>query len=82
MVMTHTYGLYSHGLPNAPQPRRRLHRQRLDRGPLQAHVGLYIGCISASPTACLLRGYGRAGTQNYRLAEAVILSTGASIPAQ
>ena len=43
---------------------------------------LYIGSISASPTACLLRGYGRAGTQNDRLGEAVILSTGASIPAQ
>ena len=26
-----------------------------------------IGSISASPTACLLRGYGRAGTQNDRL---------------
>ena len=25
--------------------------------------------ISASPTACLLRGYGRAGTQNDRLGE-------------
>ena len=36
---------------------------------------LYIGSISASPTAYLLRGYGRAGTQN-DLAEAVILSTG------
>ena len=36
---------------------------------------LYIGSISASPTACLLRGYGRVGTQNDRLAEAVNLST-------
>ena len=25
---------------------------------------LYIGSISASPATCLLRGYGRAGTQN------------------
>ena len=38
--------------------------------------------ISASPTACPLRGYGRAGTQNDRLSEAVILSTGTPIPAQ
>ena len=36
---------------------------------------LYIGSISASPTACPLRGYGRAGTQNDRLSEAVILTT-------
>ena len=38
--------------------------------------------ISASPTACLLRGYGRVGTQNDRFSEAVILSTGTSTPAQ
>ena len=38
--------------------------------------------ISASPTACLLRGYGRASTQNDRLGEAVILGTGTAIPAQ
>ena len=38
--------------------------------------------ISASPTACLLRGCGRAGTQNDRLGEVVILSTGAPAPAQ
>ena len=31
---------------------------------------LYIGSISASPTACLLRGYARAGTQNDRLGAA------------
>ena len=37
--------------------------------------------ISASPTVCPLRGYGRAGTQNHRLGEAVILSTGTPIPA-
>ena len=43
---------------------------------------LYIGSILASPTACLLRGYGCAGTQNDLLAEAVILSTGTPIPAQ
>ena len=43
---------------------------------------LYIGYISASPTACVLRGYGRAGTQNDRLGEAVTLSTDTSIPAQ
>ena len=30
---------------------------------------IYIGSISASPTACPLRGYGRAGTQNDRLGE-------------
>ena len=29
----------------------------------------YIGSISASPTACLLRGYGCVGTQNDRLSE-------------
>ena len=28
-----------------------------------------IGSTSASPTACPLRGYGRAGTQNDRLGE-------------
>ena len=44
--------------------------------------GRFGGSISASPTACLLRGYGRAGTQNDRLGEAVILSTGTPIPAQ
>ena len=38
---------------------------------------LYIGSISALPTACPLRGYGRAGTQNDRL---VILGTGTPIP--
>ena len=38
--------------------------------------------ISASPTARLLRGDGRASTQNDRLSEAVILSTGTSIHAQ
>ena len=43
---------------------------------------LFIGeFISASPTACPLRGYGRAGTQNDRLGEAVTLSTGTPIPA-
>ena len=43
---------------------------------------LYIGSISASPTACPLRGYGRAGTQNDRLSEAVISSTSTPIPTQ
>ena len=43
---------------------------------------LYIGSISASPTAFPSRGYGRAGTQNDRLGEAVILSTGTPIPAR
>ena len=38
--------------------------------------------ISAPPRECPLRGYGRAGTQNDRLSEAVILSTGTPIPAQ
>ena len=38
--------------------------------------------ISASPTACPLCGYGCAGTQHYRLSEAVILSTSTPIPAQ
>ena len=36
---------------------------------------LYIGSISASPTACPSHGYGRAGTQNDRLSEAVVSST-------
>ena len=49
---------------------------------VQSHPMLYIGSISASPTAYLLHGYGCAGTQNDRLAEAVVLSTGTSIPAQ
>ena len=54
---------------------------------------LYIGSVSASPTACPLCGYGRAGTQNDHLAvragtrndrfsEVIILSTGRPIPAQ
>ena len=38
--------------------------------------------ISASPKACPSRRYGRVGTQNDRLAEAVILSTGTPILAQ
>ena len=46
------------------------------------HFGLYIGSISASPTACPLCGYGRAGSLNDCLSEAVILFTGTSIPAQ
>ena len=50
--------------------------------PPRALVGLYIGCLSASPTAYPLRGYGRAGTQNDHLSEAVNLSTGTPIPAQ
>ena len=47
-----------------------------------AAVRFHIGSISASPTACQLCGYGHAGTQNDRLSEAVILSTGTPIPAQ
>ena len=43
---------------------------------------LYIGSTSASPTACLLRGYWRAGTQNDRLDKEVIFGTGTPIPAQ
>ena len=43
---------------------------------------IHIGSISASPTPCPFRGYGRAGTQNDRLSEAVILSTGTPVPAQ
>ena len=43
--------------------------------------GGFIG-ISASPMACPLRGYGCAGTQSDRLGEAVIVGTGAPIPAQ
>ena len=41
------------------------------------------GCISASPTARVLRGLRtRRYSKNDRLGDAVILSTGASIPAQ
>ena len=40
----------------------------------------YIGSISASPTGFLLRGHGRGGTQNVRLAEAVILGPATSMP--
>ena len=43
---------------------------------------LYIGSISASPTACLLRGYERAGTRIDRLGKEVILSTDTPMPAQ
>ena len=48
-------------------------------------IGISAGCyggIFAAATPCPLRGYGRAGTQNDRLSEAVILSTGTPIPAQ
>ena len=38
--------------------------------------------VSASPTAWLLGRYGRAVIKNVRLGEAVILSTGTSVPAQ
>ena len=44
--------------------------------------GIPVIRISASPTACPLRGHGHAGTQNDRLSEAVVLSTGMPIPAQ
>ena len=37
---------------------------------LVGQVQTPVGSTSASPTACLLRGYGRAGTQNDRLGEA------------
>ena len=51
-------------------------------GAQKALQALYIASISASLTAYLLRGDGRAGTQNGRLGEAVILSTGTPIPAR
>ena len=38
--------------------------------------------VSATPTACPLRGHGRAGAQNDRLGEAVVLSAGTPTPAQ
>ena len=41
---------------------------------------VYHNYISASPTACPLRGYGCAGTPNDCLGEAVMLSTGTSRP--
>ena len=56
--------------------------KRRDISTLTALYRLYTGSISASPMACPLRGYGRAGTQSDRLSEAVILSTGKSTPAQ
>ena len=43
------------------------------------HSTTVPGSISASPTASLLRGHGRAGTSNDRLAEALVLSTGTSV---
>ena len=46
------------------------------------HCEAGMSSISASPTACQLRGYGRAGTKNDRLGEAVVLSTGTPTPAQ
>ena len=57
------------------------HVQEADKQDRLVDLVLYIGSTSASPTACLLRGYGCAGTQNDRLGEAVILSTDTPIPA-
>ena len=45
-------------------------------------MGANTGSSSALPTACLSRGYGRAGTHSDRLSEVVILSTGTPIPVQ
>ena len=57
-------------------------RLRTCRTHMLSRPRLYIGSISASPTACLLCGYGRAGTQNDRSSQAVILSTGTPVSAQ
>ena len=54
-----------------------LQEQAVEAGRAKKEAG-----ISASPAACPSRGYGRAGTQNDHLGEAVILSAGAPIPAQ
>ena len=51
-------------------------------GDTHVYVLLYTLIYSAPPTACLPRGYGRAGTQNDRLGEPVVMSTGTSIPAR
>ena len=60
-------------------PVRRPMGRRGRRSTLQS---LYVGSILASITACSLRGYGHAGTQNDRLGPGVILSTDTSVPAQ
>ena len=57
-------------------------RQELSEWRRVTSRALYIGYISASPTACPSRRYGRASTQNDRLSKAVSLSTGTPIPAQ
>ena len=71
-------------------PRRRAYRRRCrDRADIEpryrascAHEHAFRGTYRVSPTACPLRGSGRAGTQNDRLSEAVIWITGTSIAAQ
>ena len=71
-----SYGLRSHGRNSYGQKKVMVRRETAT-----AYSRRQTG-FNASPTACLLRGYGHAGTQNDRLAEAVILSTGTPIPTQ
>ena len=59
-------------------PRAQARPRRLMMSTLPPPHRLYIGITDDCP----LRGYGRAGTQNDRLGEAVILGTGTPTPAQ
>ena len=64
------------------RPTGERHRCCAGRRDGQADADVHRHSISASPTACPLRGYGRAGTEKDRLSKAVILRTGTPIPAQ
>ena len=55
---------------------------RLDEGSPTTRGTCRPDVHTASPTACLLRGWGRASAQNDRFSEATILSTGTPLPAQ
>ena len=72
-VCTHVYThVYAHVHTHVYTLVRRVFSTTLFFADAQANRmlrGLYIGSISASPTACLFRGYGRAGTQNDRLSD-------------
>ena len=57
-----------HASRHAPEPHMRKHRA-CSGCVVKCLYRLYIGSISASPTACPLRGYGRAGTQKMTASE-------------
>ena len=61
-------------------------RRRRDRADIEHNMAgvrwLYRYIGSATATACPLRGYGRAGTQNDSIGGAVVLSTGTRMPAR